>query len=301
MIIYIGVGAIEAQALSVQVLKYTILKHNPEHEIIIESVGDTEEFKQISKRLDLSYGTVFSLHRFLVPQIAKRYHADICMHLDSDMLCMRSLDPFFEMIVNNANKIILPLPNPDFEQPQQTAVFGCVVAPWTIELFNSNLTKFLEKEINYVELMRLSFSADKIFSCSHIYNSREQIDNDTVIFHLTDLYRQPWVNQFNALEQVWLNELSGAIAANNNVLKTLNKAVESNYCLPSLARLSGEKVRFSFLKDLFFMAPQFDAYGQLKFGRLYKTAPFSWLLRLGVIIWVQSVAIWHAAIKYKKI
>jgi hypothetical protein len=301
MKIYIGVGAVDVQALSVQVLKYTLLKHNPEHDLVIESIGETKEFEQLATDWEASYGTVFSLQRFLVPQIASRHDADICLHLDSDMLCMHSLQLFFDMILANNDKVVIPLPNLNFNQPQQTAVFGCVVQPWSLTLFNSNLKDFLDKKINYVDLMRLSFSTDRILPCSYVYNSREYLDGNTMILHFTDLYRQPWVNQFNCLGQVWLNELSLAIEDNDSVLRTVKKAVNNHYCLPSLARFSGEKVSFPFMRDLFYMAPQFEAYAQLRFGRIYEIAPFSWCLKLGVITWVQAIAILHAIVKYRKI
>lgn len=300
MKIYIGVGATAAQALPLHVLSHTIRKHNPEHEIIIEDVGSTAEYEALSKQIENTYGTVFSLQRFLVPKIAQKYQAEICMHLDSDMLCMKSLQAFFDLVIQNENKIIVPLPNADFGQSQQTAVYGCVVNEAAILLFSENLQLFLDKKISYIELMRLSFSEDKIVSCSYVYNSREFFDDDTVILHLTDLYRQPWVNRFNALEGVWFQALDEAIRAKPSLITCLQDGVENSYYLPSLLTYSNRKSIFTYAKDLLFLPPQFEAYAQQKFGRLYG-GKMKMLLKPSVIFWVQMMAMWHAFTGYKKV
>lgn len=300
MKIYIGVGATAAQELPLHVLAHTIRKHNVEHEIIIEDVGSTPEFEAISEQIENTYGTVFSLQRFLVPKIAQRYQAEICMHLDSDMLCMKSLQPFFDLVTQNKDKIVVPLPNVNFGQSQQTAVFGCTVNEEAIELFAENLQMFSSRKISYIELMQLSFSEQKMLPCSYIYNSREFFDDKTVILHLTDLYRQPWVNRFNELEYVWFKELSEAIKQEPSLMECLRKGVENRYYLQSLLTYSNRKHILMSLRDLLFLPPQFDAYAQQKFGTIYKSK-MRLILKPTVTFWVQMVAIWHAFINYRKV
>lgn len=301
MKVYIGVGSTKAQEVPFLVLKHTLLEHNPEHELIIESIGDTHEFQNLSSRLDLSYGTVFSLQRFLVPKIAARHKADVCMHLDSDMLCYKSLQPIFNQAIEFEDKIILPSPNPNYKQPQQTAVFACTVQKWSIELFELSLFDFLEKKTSYVELMRLHFSKENVVFCSHIFNSREYLDAETVILHLTDLWRQPWVSRFNSLRHVWYKALYQAMCENIEIQEKLIEGLNKKYYLPSLAIMVDQKVSFQFLRDTMFLPPQFDAYAQQKFGQIYRKKGISSLVKLGVALWVHSVAVWHDITKYRAI
>ena len=169
-----------------------------------------------------------------------------------------------------------------------------------IALFSENLQSFLKRKISYIELMRLSFSEDKIVPCSYIYNSREFFDDKTVILHLTDLYRQPWVNRFNELEHLWFKELEEAIRIEPSLMECLKKGVESKYYLQSLLIYSNRKSILTYLRDLFFLPPQFEAYAQQKFGNLYKSK-MRLILKPSVTFWVQMVAMWHAFTNYRKI
>lgn len=301
MKVYIGVGATEGQDLPFLVLEHSLKKLNPLIDLIIEPIYKTKEFKTLSKRLDISYGTVFSLQRFLVPKIAAGYGADVCMHLDSDMICLNPINELLNLALSNDRKVILPLPNPSFQQPQQTAVFACVVEEWTINLFESNLYRYLEQEIDYIELMRFGFAGDSILPCSYKFNSREYVDRETVIFHMTDLYRQPWVNNFNTLKSVWIAELESTLDANHDARGVLIEGVKNRYYLPSLQRYIGTKVRFGFLKDAFFLPPQFNAYTHKKFGWLSEKAVFSVILKKLVALWVNAIAYKHKVTNYRKI
>jgi len=300
MKIYIGIGATEAQELPLQVLSHTIRKHNPEHEIIIEDVGSTPEYAKLSEQIENTYGTVFSLQRFVVPKIAQKHQAKICMHLDSDMLCMKSLQTFFDLVLQSDEKIVVPSPNVAFAQSQQTAVYGCLVNDAAALLFSENLQLFLDRKISYIELMRLSFSEDKIVPCSYIYNSREFFDNKTVILHLTDLYRQPWVSRFNRLQSIWFQELDEAIQEEPSLIKCLKEGVKNRYYLPSLISYPNRKSAFTNLKDFFFLPPQFEAYAHQKFGRWYG-GKVKVILKPSIIFWVQVMAMWHAFTNYRKI
>lgn len=292
MRIYIGVGATEAQELPFLVLKQTLLQYHPEHEFIIQNINDTEEYQHIDKQLEATYGTVFSLQRFIVPKIAKQYDADICMHLDSDMLCYGSLQPFLDLVYENKTKIVLPKPCSKYKQAQQTAVFGCVPSQWAIELFESNLKQFLEAKISYVDLMRLSFSSDRIIFSSHIYNSRELYEDDTVILHLTDLYRQPWVSRFNNLSALWHEKLKEAIVDNPSIRTIIKEGVEKQYYLPSMLKHIEPTSRGGLWRDILFLPPQFDAYAQQRFGKQYATKAAG-ALKVMITLWVQAIAIWH--------
>lgn len=300
MKVYIGIGATEAQILPFLVLKQTLLKHNSNHELIIENINDTSEFKSISKQLESTYGTVFSLQRFVVPKIAQRYDADVCMHLDSDMLCHGSLDELFVLAVENKTKIVLPRPNSLYKQKQQTAVFACVPSTWVIELFELNLTQFLEEKTSYVDLMRLSFSSDRILLCSHTYNSRELYEVETRILHLTDLYRQPWVNKFNSLGKIWRSEAKESLKSCPEIEVAIKEGVAKRYYLPSILSLVKSPPRSVFFKDLFFLPPQFDAYAKQRFGKEYAKKAGG-LLKVAVSIWVQAVAIWHNITQHRAI
>lgn len=301
MRVFIGVGATVAQEFPFLVLKHTLLQHNPEHELIVESICESQEYKEISSRIEATYGTVFSLQRFLVPRIAKRHNADICMHLDSDMTCHRSLQPFFDLVTQHSEKIVLPEPNPNYKQPQQTAVFGCCVQDFILDLFDSNLEKFLRSEISYIELMRLSFTESQIFKCSYVFNSRELFEQETVILHVTDLYRQPWVNRFNSLKTVWLDCAKSALEKHPEWRKILIEGVKKGYYLPSLIGLVEPIGISQKIKDFFFLPPQFNAYAAQKFGIYYKKKYTGLFLKLVITAWVQAVACWHNVINHRLI
>lgn len=259
MKVLIGVGTTELQTLPYLVLRYSLIKNNPELDLEIVRIDQTPEYADFES--SKKHGTVFSMQRFFMPAIAANRNADICIYLDSDMLCLKPISPLIDILKNNPNNVVIPVPNRNYKQPQQTAVFGCMVNPYIINKFSSAIDDYANSLIKYEKLINFNFLCKEILDCDFIYNSREIYDENTVILHFTDLFRQPWVSRFNRNKDVWFSMMQQAAIQNESIKLCVMERAGKDY-LPSLkSKLVGNRPDvLTVMTDFFFSPPQFLVY-----------------------------------------
>lgn len=241
------------------VLRYSLFKNNPDLDLEVVRIDMAPEYAKFESTK--KHGTVFSIQRFFTPVIAANRNAHICIYLDSDMLCLKSINSFIAILKNNPNNVVIPLPNRSYKQSQQTAVFGCMVNPYILNKFSKAIDDYSHNLITYQQLIKFNFLTKEILDCDFVYNSREICDENTVILHFTDLFRQPWVSRFNRNKDVWISVMQQAAIQNESVKFCAIDESSSDY-LPSLKNklLGNSPEVFTSMMDFFFIPPQFLVY-----------------------------------------
>ena len=279
MRVLVGVGAIDAQSLPFEVLKASVFSHRNSHQYTVERIDSWKAYEILYSSQRTDFATVFSLQRFLVPTEAYNRSFDLYLHLDSDMLAIQSLDSLVDIAIANPSKVCVPQPDTSVDQPLQTAVFCGMVSEDVSNLFTCELEKLTSKQVSYRHAMRFESFGDICKGLPHRFNSREKLEDDTVVLHMTDLLRQPWISPFNKLSDVWLLYLERSFQYNNEIKKTLNEGLEKGHYRPGLL----EK-RFT-IKDIFFLPPQYLAYQR----RLRLKDGFKFLISRSKFVWALSV------------
>ena len=288
MRVLVGVGAIDAQSLPFEVLKASVLSHGNSHQYTIERIDSWKAYVNLNSSQRTDYATVFSLQRFLVPTEAYNRSFDLYLHLDSDMLAIQSLDSLVDIAIANPSKICVPQPDRSVDQPLQTAVFCGMVSENVSNLFSNELKKLTSNQVSYKHAMRFDSFGDMCKGLPHRFNSRENLEDDTVVLHMTDLLRQPWISPFNKLSDVWLSYLERSCQYNNEIKRTLKEGCEIGHYRPGLL----EK-RFT-IKDILFLPPQYVAYQR----RLTRKDGFKFFISRSKFFWALSV---HAKGFYRMI
>lgn len=254
MRVLVGVGAIDAQSLPFEVLKASVLSHRNTHQYTVERIDSWKAYDDLSFSQRTDFATVFSLQRFLVPAEAFNRSFDLYLHLDSDMLAIQSLDSLVDIAIANPSKVCVPLPDSSVDQPLQTAVFCGMVSEDVSNLFSCLLKKLASKQVSYMKAIRFESFGDMFKGLPHRFNSRENLEDDTVVLHMTDLLRQPWISPFNKLSDVWFSYLESASRDNNEIIRILKEGCEKGHYRPGLLD-KGFRI-----KDIFFLPPQYVVY-----------------------------------------
>lgn len=259
MKILIGVGTTNLQTLPFLVLRYSLIKNNPDLDLEIVRIDETQEYVEFQS--SKNHGTVFSMQRFFTPLIAAKRQADACIYLDSDMLCLKSINSFIDILKTNPSNIVIPIPNLRYKQPYQTAVFGCIVNPYIVNKFSKAIEDYTYSLITYKQMINFNFLQKEIIDCESIYNSREIYNQNTVILHFTDLFRQPWVSRFNRNKEIWISLMQQAAIQNESIKLSITEGAGKDY-LPSLKNIlvGNRSGIFIHVKDFTFSPPQFLVY-----------------------------------------
>jgi lipopolysaccharide biosynthesis glycosyltransferase len=252
--VLVGVGGTQKQKIPFQVLKHSIGMHKNTNEYVIEEIFSWECYKEFCKSNRTDFGTVFSLQRFFVCNEALRRNFDVFVHLDSDMVVLRSLDKLIGEVVNCPKKLIIPAGNPKFHQNTQTAVFAGFANDLLENKFHVILNDFLANKIEYKEAMQFETFGEMRKFVPHIYNSREEVEHDTVILHLTDLLRQPWVSPFNKYSKLWRSVLFEMLEKQQDSKGILDEGIKAGFYRKGILS-TGVPIR-----DLAFIPPQYESY-----------------------------------------
>ncbi|MDG1096975.1 MAG: hypothetical protein P8N23_05090 [Methylophilaceae bacterium] len=256
MKIYFGIGTTEAQLAPSYLLKKSLFKHSEGMNIDVSNICDEPEAKKLNLYANLSLGTVFSLQRFLVCEIAKRKKADVAIYIDSDIICMNSYSPMIKLFYNSEDDFYIPTSNKLFQQPVQTAVTIMKVSDDNLNFFNEILALYFKGQVNYQQAISDFYKNRKYTFIGHKYNSRDFFEDDTVFLHYTDLWTQPWVSSFRKEGSVWKNEHQKLMSVDNEYFKLVKDGVLNKYYKPDMLDLSFA----SYVKSLIFLPPQFAVY-----------------------------------------
>ena len=282
MRVLIGIGATAAQLAPAKLLERSLTENADGLEIVVSIICNEPEWEIISNNSELSIGTVFSLQRFLVSEIARRNSCDVAIYLDSDIICLRPFSDLVQQYVKNNQLICLARPNPNFHQHIQSAVMLTGATERHVFFFRSLLSKYLNSEVSYKELHEKLYQNEEVLLVNHKYNSRDYFDTETVFLHFTDLWTQPWVSPYRKEGSVWLKNHYRYMSDSESYKELVEYGVEKKYYRRGLLR------SVSVFSDLFFLPPQLNVYRRRHlFFRLVPKPVLGFLVQL--IAWIRSV------------
>jgi len=256
--IYIGIGASYSQLAPAYLLRYTIkkLNINRKYNFIVTNIFTEIESKFLLEKKDFSLGTVFSLQRFLVASIAKRYDCSAAIYIDSDMICLKSFEDLISDFIKSKFDIFIPDINKRFNQKIQTAFFITKINTKLIKFYAQLLNNFFLNKISYIDLISNFYKKINYRLISYKYNSRNFFDDSTVILHYTDLWSQPWVCPYRKESAIWMQTHFYLHNNDSFYLQLIHDGVlDGSYrkCLVNNCILN-------FFLDIFFLPPQFKVY-----------------------------------------
>jgi hypothetical protein len=258
MKVYIGIGTTEAQLVPSYLLRQSILSKNSNDsvEYFISNICDEPEFSDIPTSSEYNIGTVFSLQRFLVPKIAFRRKCDIAIYLDSDILCLNSIDEYVLKFIKSNKDIFIPENNSKFNQPIQTAVFFVRPKKTIINIFDVFLNDYLTSKTQYKNLISDFYINLNYKYISYKFNSRDYFEPDTLFIHYTDLWTQPWVSMFRKESILWVHHSDKMMQNDRNYMNLIIAGVQRGFYRSSIHKKTLKNKLF----DLFYLPPQFAIY-----------------------------------------
>ena len=217
------IGCEPPQHVAAQVLKHSILSHArvPVRVRGLDECAATVE-------MALAGRTMFSLQRFLIPQLNGR--RGLAVYLDSDMLVFRDIGEMLECRDTEV-AVSSAMATPDSgRKPQYSVlVIDCARAVWDLAAVQAAARD------DYRALMtRLSLEPSKSACLPYQWNSLERLDPDTGLLHYTSMNHQPWVATSNPLLGIWMDALFRAMAAGYVDLAEVRKAVKQGWVRPGL-------------------------------------------------------------------
>jgi hypothetical protein len=121
---------------------------------------------------------------------------------------------------------------------------------------SSVLTNYLQGRVSYRELMSGLCEEHIAQRVSHIFNSRDFAEQDTVFLHYTDLWTQPWVSPFRHEAVFWMRAHATLMKLDPDYLKLVQDGVTlSHYRRGILKPNAGND-----WSDFFFLPPQIKVY-----------------------------------------
>jgi hypothetical protein len=268
---------------STLVLQKSLAKHAGEIDLIIRPIYQEPEYADISSISSLSIGTVFSLQRFLVSSIGNRYNCDMAMYIDSDIVCLNDFLPMLKAFMVSDKKLCVASPNRKFKQPVQSAVLLTRTDKLTQMFFESQITSYAQGNITYSSLMASICNSEHAMHVSHIFNSRDFVEKDTVFLHYTDVWTQPWISPFRSEAKIWMKEHIDLLRSSEEYREVVHEGIQKFFYRPGL--LSNRKNLF--IADLFFLPPQINVY-------IERHKWLKWLPRYVVGLMAQSFAFLRA-------
>lgn len=257
MKIYVGIGATQLQMMPARVLEESLLQHVGGHELVIRCIHEEPEYQLIADRQDQSVGTVFSLQRFLVSEIGARHGCDLAYYIDSDIICLGDFLPMVQTYLLSGRMVCVANTNPCFRQSfVQSAVMLVGTRDAHQGFLSDALASYLNGGKSYRQVMTQLCEEPAAQRVSHVFNSRDFAELDTVFLHYTDLWTQPWVSPFHKEGVTWLRGHAALMASDPTYLKLAQKGVRQGYYRPGILRPSGG-LDWS---DLFFLPPQIRVY-----------------------------------------
>ena len=269
MKVYVGIGTTDAQLVPSYLLRHSILSKNSTDSVnfFISNICDEPEFSDISRSSKYNIGTVFSLQRFMVPKIALRLKCDMAIYLDSDILCLNSIDEHVLKFIKSSKDIFIPKTNDKFNQPIQTAVFFVRPNKRVVTFFEFFLNNYLASKMPYKNLISDFYINLNYEYISYKFNSRDFYEPDTFFIHYTDLWTQPWVSMFRKESALWEYHSEKMMQNDNNYKNLIAEGVRSGFYRSSIHK----KTLKNKLLDLFYLPPQFKIYSSR--GLFFRAIP----------------------------
>lgn len=283
MSLFIGIGTTDAQMAATLVLRKTLEKYAQGIDVVIRPIHKEPEYADISCMSNLSIGTVFSLQRFLVSRIGNRFNCDMAMYIDSDIICLNDFSPMLKAFIHSDKKLCIASPNIKFKQPIQSAVLLTRTDELTQKFFEAQITSYVQGNITYSKLMANICNPDHAMYVSHIFNSRDFIEKDTVFLHYTDLWTQPWISPFRSEGKVWMKEHIELLRSSGEYCKIVQEGIQNFFYRPGLIF----KIDNKSFADIFFLPPQIRIY-------LERRKWLRWMPRYVAGLMAQSIAFLRA-------
>lgn len=262
--VLVGIGTSESQRIPFEVLRHSILSRAERYAYTVEAICDWSDRGGIAPK-PIKVGTSFSLQRLLVAQEAYMRGYDIFVYMDSDMLCLQSLDHFIDHVSGStAQRLVIPSWQEGSIRCWQTAIFAGVACKEVVGWFDSLTGLFSELGSQYAALIAFKPMSHHLHFVSETFNQRDTVEKGTVVLHYTDLFRQPWISPFNSCSHLWQLELSNLCRKDSRFVALLEGGIAKGDYKPSL-RLGRTK-----LEDLFFLPPEFK---RTRIGRYLGCAP----------------------------
>ena len=235
----IFVGTDRSQMLAVSVLEFSIKRHTS-HAVRVAPLIDLD----LPEPKDIRQGsrTNFSFSRFAIPEL-KGYQGT-GLYLDADMLVFRDISDIWRIPRGDAKILIqgdlggvghVQKDGAPAQRKKQCSVMlmDCARLDWHAP----SIIAGLDGQYNYEQLMSemcILDEKDVAYALPFKWNSLEHFDETTCLIHYTDMKTQPWVDPWNRLGYLWMQEVRLMLDSGALSWRALEKEVELGYFRPSL-------------------------------------------------------------------
>ncbi len=235
----IFVGADRSQLMAVPVLEFSIKRH-ASRPVRVTSMHDLG----LPEPKDVRQGprTNFSFTRFAIPGLMG--HNGMALYLDADMLVFRDIAEIWTLPMGEAKILIQAEVDPRAQAPKAGApaqrikqcsvmLMDCARLDWDA----ARIIAGLDGRYTYEQLlyeMCILDEAEIAYALPFRWNSLEHYDAATCLLHYTDMHTQPWVDPFNRLGFLWMDEVRLMIDCGLLRWRELEREVELGYFRPSL-------------------------------------------------------------------
>ncbi len=232
--IQVYVGTDRSQALAVEVLAYSILRHT-NRTVEVHSMLDLD----IPAPKDIRQGqrTGFSFARWAIPELTG--YRGRAIYVDADMQVFRDIHELWSVPMDSAKIAVL---EPQREtghnihhKANETSVMvlDCARCDWTLQ----ELVDGLDGRYSYEQMMSdLRFLGDRDIARTipADWNRLEYYTPTTGLLHYTIMSTQPWVSARNPLAHLWIEEVRHMIGEGALEISKIKQEIDLGYFRPSL-------------------------------------------------------------------
>jgi hypothetical protein len=266
--IYIGIGATQAQKIPFEVLKYSIFKNtaldagaycvlNLGELTIEEKTFPTKQVYEAYCRKVGQQHTPFSFQRFLFALYFSESARpeDLFLYLDSDMLVLSDINSLNGELTDGQTVKSASVESLWGRRPQNSV---CLSNHAGIGEISGDFCKFVLEELSYEEVFYKTYDGSLL---SSNWNSLEYLDTTTKLIHYTDMDTQPWLRGGNANAGIWYSYLKSWGNSDNRNMELLVQHCSEKNIRPGLEEIAKSRVNWpsesakASLIDFFYVPP----------------------------------------------